>query len=526
MHEQDLSQGLASDAGPVGGGVRVRQAARRRGPGPHVNAVAAAVLLALGACPDRALALDAVCRDPATGVAVGNASAAGDQVACGQGAVAGGTSAVAIGIDVLAGTSSSVAIGDRAQATGLSATAIGLQAVATGRYSVALGAGADALGELAYAMGNEARANARDVAIGAGALSSSSGSANGSVESDLRRCQCGRHERWRGEYLCRLPGRRRNQRHPQRPCRLQHGSDEPRQLQRGRWQLRLCGGQRQFQRSPGRRRGRARDGQPQRGHRRPCRNAGAARCQRQSGRDDGVVLQPFGQHRQQHASAGRRGGGDRPRQRRRVAAGHGRRRLQPGGRSRRHGVGLRQQCGGDIQRRRRRQHGRCRQQRRRGPQRIGFGQRRHRDRWRRCTGRRGARARCALHRAGLGRHGGRNRQHLGGRQQREYAEHHRDRHGRHGHRDRRHRRRRGNRLQRPCHAVPESRPRHAIHRVQLLGHRHRRPVDGIGLRQPGRGQPVCWLPRRRKARWRSVGVRARPASNPSPSAAATTPPRA
>ncbi|KAF1727550.1 YadA-like family protein [Pseudoxanthomonas japonensis] len=149
----------------------------------HVNAVAAAVLLALGACPDRALALDAVCRDPATGVAVGNASAAGDQVACGQGAVAGGTSAVAIGIDVLAGTSSSVAIGDRAQATGLSATAIGLQAVATGRYSVALGAGADALGELAYAMGNEARANARDVAIGAGALSSSSGSANGSVES-------------------------------------------------------------------------------------------------------------------------------------------------------------------------------------------------------------------------------------------------------------------------------------------------------------------------------------------------------
>ncbi|WP_394695945.1 YadA-like family protein [Pseudoxanthomonas japonensis] len=149
----------------------------------HVNAVAAAVLLALGACPDRALALDAVCRDPATGVAVGNAGAAGDQVACGQGAVAGGTSAVAIGIDVLAGTSSSVAIGDRAQATGLSATAIGLQAVATGRYSVALGAGADALGELAYAMGNEARANARDVAIGAGALSSSSGSANGSVES-------------------------------------------------------------------------------------------------------------------------------------------------------------------------------------------------------------------------------------------------------------------------------------------------------------------------------------------------------
>ncbi|NCT71756.1 MAG: hypothetical protein GXC75_12510 [Xanthomonadaceae bacterium] len=149
----------------------------------HVNAVAAAVLLALGACPDHALALDAVCRDPATGVAVGNASAAGDQVACGQGAVAGGTSAVAIGIDVLAATSSSVAIGDRAQATGLSATAIGLQAVATGRYSVALGAGADALGELAYAMGNEARANARDVAIGAGALSSSSGSANGSVES-------------------------------------------------------------------------------------------------------------------------------------------------------------------------------------------------------------------------------------------------------------------------------------------------------------------------------------------------------
>ena len=46
----------------------------------HVNAVAAAVLLALGACPDRALALDAVCRDPATGVAVGNAGAAGDQV--------------------------------------------------------------------------------------------------------------------------------------------------------------------------------------------------------------------------------------------------------------------------------------------------------------------------------------------------------------------------------------------------------------------------------------------------------------
>ena len=163
-----------------GGAGPVRMAAGDR---THVNAVAAAVLLALGACPDRALALDAVCRDPATGVAVGNAGAAGDQVACGQGAVAGGTSAVAIGIDVLAGTSSSVAIGDRAQATGLSATAIGLQAVATGRYSVALGAGADALGELAYAMGNEARANARDVAIGAGALSSSSGSANGSMES-------------------------------------------------------------------------------------------------------------------------------------------------------------------------------------------------------------------------------------------------------------------------------------------------------------------------------------------------------
>ncbi|MHC9086913.1 YadA-like family protein [Luteimonas sp. RIT-PG2_3] len=147
--------------------------------------------LVLAACTGGAMAVDAVCVDPANpGTPVGQASGVGDNVACGQGAVASGgeaiaigaralgsgTSAVAVGPDAQATTSSAVAVGDDARATGLTATAIGFGTRAAGEYSVALGSGAQALGNLSYALGNDAQAREGDVAVGAGALTGSTGS--------------------------------------------------------------------------------------------------------------------------------------------------------------------------------------------------------------------------------------------------------------------------------------------------------------------------------------------------------------
>lgn len=137
-----------------GGAGPVRMAAGDR---THVNAVAAAVLLALGACPDRALALDAVCRDPATGVAVGNASAAGD-----------GLNNIANNTGINTGSIIGATAPSR-QAMG--AVAIGHSNVAIGQGSIALGYGSGARTAGSVAVGYDAEVGTtatRGVALGSG----------------------------------------------------------------------------------------------------------------------------------------------------------------------------------------------------------------------------------------------------------------------------------------------------------------------------------------------------------------------
>lgn len=132
------------------------------------GALALAVLLALGGLSGSAFAADAVCVDPdVPGSTVGDASAVGDQVACGQGAIAVGTNAMAIGAG--------------AQATAVRAIALGYNSLAFAEESLAIG-GATSNGDRAIAMGpgafagNAAGTTASMIAIGSNAFASGNAS--------------------------------------------------------------------------------------------------------------------------------------------------------------------------------------------------------------------------------------------------------------------------------------------------------------------------------------------------------------
>lgn len=99
----------------------------------RLHGLAAAILLALPAA--QAWVSDGVCVDPdflPVIVVVGTTPGTGFEVACGDGALAGGFNAIAFGY--------------RAQATGTSAVAIGDQALSSGMHSVAVGSLSEATG--------------------------------------------------------------------------------------------------------------------------------------------------------------------------------------------------------------------------------------------------------------------------------------------------------------------------------------------------------------------------------------------
>lgn len=126
-------------------------------------------------------AADAVCVDPAnttTPTPVGNTAAAGDQVACGQGATAASANSVAIGTTATAGiangTRPAVAIGNNARALGFGSVALGNNAyvssgagITQGNLGVAIGDSAVTTGYWGVAIGNTAEAGRLgDISIG------------------------------------------------------------------------------------------------------------------------------------------------------------------------------------------------------------------------------------------------------------------------------------------------------------------------------------------------------------------------
>ncbi|WP_315927765.1 YadA-like family protein [Mesorhizobium sp. SP-1A] len=117
------------------------------GPG----ALAAVVLASAGAH-----AADATCVIPGTNTPIGDVSAAGDQVACGQGAIASGTDATAIGVGARAEGNYSTAIGEEAHTTGPFANAMGYQATAGGQHSIAIGSLATVAGDGTIGIGDSA----------------------------------------------------------------------------------------------------------------------------------------------------------------------------------------------------------------------------------------------------------------------------------------------------------------------------------------------------------------------------------
>lgn len=137
-----------------------------------LTAVAAAILL--GFSP-QVHAADAVCVVPGTNTANGDASAAGDQVVCGQGAVATGLGGIAVGAittlngstyvgasssgigSIALGTASNAASGTTTEPTS-AATAVGFATYANGSQAAAFGTRARAEVTQSIAIGNDTRA--------------------------------------------------------------------------------------------------------------------------------------------------------------------------------------------------------------------------------------------------------------------------------------------------------------------------------------------------------------------------------
>lgn len=108
------------------------------------------------------LAADAVCVTPGIGATIGSVAAAGDQVACGQDAIANSVGATAVGINTRANAQNDLALGAFARAIGAAggtsaATAVGAYSFAQGAQSIAMGARARAEQSQSIAVGNDTR---------------------------------------------------------------------------------------------------------------------------------------------------------------------------------------------------------------------------------------------------------------------------------------------------------------------------------------------------------------------------------
>ncbi|MGY0504312.1 YadA-like family protein [Luteimonas sp. e5] len=115
-------------------------------PMPYRAGLALAILFGLGA--SSAWAADVVCVDAATGAPIpaqqaAAAAAAGNQVICGDGAIASGEGAIAVGQQASATADHATAIGTSAAASGVGSNAIGRGAKAPGPNTIAIGTNAD-----------------------------------------------------------------------------------------------------------------------------------------------------------------------------------------------------------------------------------------------------------------------------------------------------------------------------------------------------------------------------------------------
>ena len=109
-----------------------------------------------------AQAVDAFCTNAARTAVVGSAPNAGDEVACGQGAVASGLNSIAIGKNATAQGDTSLAVGVNSLSSGPNTIAIGFSSVSSGTLSLAVGNQAVASAADATALGVSTLASARN----------------------------------------------------------------------------------------------------------------------------------------------------------------------------------------------------------------------------------------------------------------------------------------------------------------------------------------------------------------------------